>query len=402
MSDMGLNDTVSAERVHIGFFGRRNAGKSSLVNAVTGQTVSVVSETMGTTTDPVKKAMELLPIGPVLITDTPGFDDSGDLGDKRVGRTRETIAHTDIAVLVTDRPGELSRDETEFLDQMRKRGTPCITVHNKADLMSEVPESSGTEIWVSAETGLNIRELKEMIGRLAPSPTDRRTILGDLVSEGDNVILVTPIDSSAPKGRIILPQQQTLRELLDFRCTASVCQPEQLGGLIASLKEPPRMVITDSQAFSKVAAVVPDSVPLTSFSILFSRYKGSLRQQAEGAAFLPRLKDGDRVLIAEGCTHHRQCEDIGTVKIPSMIRKVYGVSPEFSFTSGGEFPEDLKGYKLIIHCGACMLNEAEVRSRMERASAAGVPVVNYGIALAMMSGVLKRSTELFPDIHSML
>lgn len=399
---MSLNETVSADRVHIGFFGRRNAGKSSLVNAVTGQNLAVVSDVLGTTTDPVKKAMELLPIGPVMIIDTPGFDDEGELGAMRVGKTREVLAKTDVAILVTDATRELSDDELDFIELLREKKTPYIIVHNKADLLETVPEAVPGETWVSAREGAGINELKEKIGALAKGKQNTRRIVADLLDEGDTVILVTPIDESAPKGRLILPQQQTIRDILDAHCMALVCQDTELKTTLAALAKPPKMVITDSQAFGRVAPVVPENIPLTSFSILFARYKGDLLTQVRGAAAIAKLKAGDRVLIAEGCTHHRQCGDIGTVKLPKLIEKTVGFRPEFTFTSGGEFPEDLSKYKLVIHCGACMLNEAEVAHRIGKATSAGVPVVNYGVAIAHMNGILRRSLSLFPDALTVL
>ena len=399
---MSLNETVSAERVHIGFFGRRNAGKSSLVNAVTGQNLAVVSDVLGTTTDPVKKAMELLPIGPVMIIDTPGFDDEGELGALRVGKTREILAKTDVAILVTDASRELEADELDFVNLLREKKTPYVIVHNKCDVISEVPGATDREIWVSAKMGVNITELKEKIGALAKGKQNTRRIVADLLEPGDVVVLVTPIDEAAPKGRLILPQQQTIRDILDAHCMALVCQDTELTATLASLAKPPRMVITDSQAFGKVAPLVPENVPLTSFSSLFARYKGDLLTQVKGAAALRKLKEGDRVVIAEGCTHHRQCGDIGTVKLPRLIEKTTGFVPEYTFTSGGEFPEDLSDYKLVIHCGACMLNETEVAHRIGKATAAGVPVVNYGVALAHMNGILRRSLSLFPEALALL
>ncbi|MBE6618122.1 MAG: [FeFe] hydrogenase H-cluster maturation GTPase HydF [Ruminococcaceae bacterium] len=399
---MSLNETVSAERVHIGFFGRRNAGKSSLVNAVTGQNLAVVSDVLGTTTDPVKKAMELLPIGPVMIIDTPGFDDEGELGALRVGKTREILAKTDVAILVTDARRELFEDEREFADLLKEKKTPYIIVRNKADLLDSIPAKNGNEIWVSAKNGVNINELKEMIGTLAKGKQNTRRIVADLLEPGDVVVLVTPIDAAAPKGRLILPQQQTIRDILDAHCMALVCQDTELTATLNSLAKPPKMVITDSQAFGKVAPLVPHNVPLTSFSILFARYKGDLLTQVKGAAALRKLKAGDRVVIAEGCTHHRQCGDIGTVKLPKLIEKTTGFVPEYTFTSGGEFPEDLSDYKLVIHCGACMLNETEVAHRIGKATSVGVPVVNYGVAIAHMNGILSRSLALFPEALALL
>ena len=399
---MNLNETTSGERVHIGFFGRRNAGKSSLVNAVTGQALSVVSDVKGTTTDPVKKAMELLPIGPVMIIDTPGFDDEGELGQLRVEKTKEILAKTDVAVLVTDSAAEMGETEEVLLSVIREKNLPYILVHNKADLLAEIPSPTETEIWVSAKEKLYIHELKEKIGTLAKAKENTRRIVADLLTPGDIVILVTPIDASAPKGRIILPQQQTLRDILDAGCAAMVCQDTELPGVLKALAMPPRIVITDSQAFGRVNKMVPESIPLTSFSILFARYKGNLVQQVKGAARLSGLCEGDRIVISEGCTHHRQCGDIGSVKIPAWIENFSGVKPEYTFTSGGEFPSDLSAFRLVVHCGGCMLNEAEMTSRIRTAENAGVPVVNYGVAIAHMHGILRRSLELFPEVLSLL
>ncbi|MBR5539123.1 MAG: [Clostridia bacterium] len=396
-----LNETVSAERVHIAFFGRRNAGKSSLVNAVTGQALAVVSDVKGTTTDPVKKAMELLPIGPVMIIDTPGFDDEGELGEKRVMKTREILAKTDVAVLVVDASVGITDAEKDFLTVIGEKKLPCITVYNKIDV-SGVPPLRENEIAVSAKENVGINELKERIGLLAKSKQNVRRVVGDLIEKGDIVVLVTPIDESAPKGRLILPQQQTIRDILDSGASALVCQVEELSGILASLKNPPKMVITDSQAFGKVSKAVPPEIPLTSFSILFARYKGNLESQVRGAAALKSLSDGDRILISEGCTHHRQCGDIGTVKMPKWIADFSGARIDFEFTSGGEFPLDLSKYKLVVHCGGCMLNEAEMTSRVGAANAAGVPIVNYGVAIAHMNGILSRSLELFPKVKELL
>lgn len=399
---MSLNETVSAERVHIGFFGRRNVGKSSLVNAVTGQALAVVSDVGGTTTDPVKKAMELLPIGPVLIIDTPGFDDEGALGELRVEKTREILAKTDIAVLVTDAAAPMYADEREMLALFSARGIPYLHVCNKADSLDAVPAAEEHTVWVSAKTGTGITELKNRIGSLAKSKKNDRFIVADLLSPKDTVVLVTPIDAAAPKGRLILPQQQTLREILDVHGQVFVCQDTELAGTLAALREMPRMVITDSQAFGRVAKDVPEDVPLTSFSILFARYKGNLHTLVSGARMLSALQDGDRVLISEGCTHHRQCGDIGTVKLPALIHKFTGCTPAYTFTSGGTFPENVSSYKLVIHCGGCMLNEAEMAHRMAAAAQSGTPIVNYGVAIAHMNGILKRSLSLFPDVLQLL
>ena len=399
---MGLNDTVSAERVHIGFFGRRNAGKSSLVNAVTGQALSVVSDVRGTTTDPVKKAMELLPIGPVVIIDTPGFDDEGELGLLRVEKTREILAKTDVAVLVLDASLGMGDTETELLSIIGERKIPCIVVYNKSDLLETVPAAKDNEIYVSAVDMTGITELKDKIGALAKTKENTKRLVADLLSPGDIVVLVIPIDESAPKGRLILPQQQTMRDILDAHCSVVCCQDTELPQTLAMLAKKPRLVITDSQAFGRVAKDVPADIPLTSFSILFARYKGDLASLVQGAAALSRLQDGDTVLISEGCTHHRQCGDIGSVKIPAWIEKFSGVKPQYRFTSGGEFPTDLSQIRLVVHCGGCMLNETEMGHRIRTAAEAGVPMVNYGIAIARMHGILARSLEPFPDMLALL
>ena len=397
---MSLNDVVSAERVHIGFFGMRNAGKSSLVNAVTGQPMSVVSEVKGTTTDPVKKAMELLPLGPVLITDTPGLDDEGGLGEMRVERARKILAQTDIAVLVADGCVGLSDKDRELIELFKERGLAYIIAYNKSDAAPK-RETAENEICVSALTGENIKELKDMLGRFA-KPAPRRLIIADLLEKGDTVMLVMPIDAAAPKGRLILPQQMTLRELLDYHCSAVVCQDTEVAQAIANLKTPPRLVVTDSQAFGRVSAATPKGIQLTSFSILMARYKGELAAQIKGAAMLSRLKDSDRVLIAEGCTHHRQCGDIGSVKIPAWIEDFSKAKPVYDFASGNEFPQDLSGYKLVVHCGGCMVNEAEMKHRVTLAQTQGVPIVNFGIAIAHMHGILSRSLEPFPNMQELL
>lgn len=390
-----MNQTVNAERVHIAFFGKRNAGKSSLVNAVTGQALAVVSDVRGTTTDPVKKAMELLPIGPVLIIDTPGFDDEGELGALRVQKTKEILAKTDVAVLVTDAARALDEEEQAFLALLQEKKLPYLIARNKADLTDSPAEGEG--LIVSAKSGAGVRQLKEKIASLAKGRENERRIVADLLEAGDTVVLVCPIDESAPKGRLILPQQQTIRDIMEAGCLALVCRDTELPQMLASLKQPPKLVITDSQAFGRVAKMLPAEQPLTSFSILFARYKGNLIPQVRGAAALSRLQAGDKVLIAEGCTHHRQCGDIGTVKLPRWIEQLSGVKPEFVFTSGGEFPEDVAQFKLVVHCGGCMLNEAEMKHRIGKAVQAGVPVVNYGMAIAQANGILRRSLELFPE-----
>lgn len=399
---MSLNSTVSAERVHIGFFGLRNAGKSSLVNAVTGQKLSVVSEVLGTTTDPVKKAMELLPLGPVVIIDTPGMDDEGQLGEQRVLKAKQILRQTDIAILVVDGQKGLQTADRELIELFKNRNLPYITVYNKADLLPEIPKETETEIYVSSGTKAGIFELKEKIARMVKSNESDRKIVADLVNAGDSVILVTPIDSAAPKGRLILPQQQTLRELLEAGVVSMVVRESELKEALDSLKTPPALVVTDSQAFQIVSQTVPREIPLTSFSILFARYKGDLAAVIGGAAALDRLKEGDKVLISEGCTHHRQCKDIGTVKLPGWIENYTGKKLSYSFTSGTEFPEDVSEYALVVHCGGCMLNEKEMKSRLKICTEQGVPVTNYGIAIAQMHGILKRSIEMFPDLLDIL
>lgn len=397
---MSLNAQVSAERVHIGFFGLRNAGKSSLVNRVTGQTLSIVSEVRGTTTDPVRKAMELLPVGPVVIIDTPGLDDEGALGEERVRRTRRVLDQTDIAVLVVDAAAGLSQADRELMQLFEGKRIPFVVAMNKADLVS-VPESvPENTIYVSAQENENIYTLKEKIAALARSAASPRELIADLVSPGDAVVLVTPIDSAAPKGRLILPQQQTIRALLDAGCVPVVTRETELSRTLSLLSEPPALVVTDSQAFGIVSKTVPESVCLTSFSILFARYKGDLRTAVLGAAALRRLKYGDTVLISEGCTHHRQCGDIGTEKLPRWVKSYTGRDVNFAFTSGGEFPDDLSPYALVIHCGACMLNEREMQSRLCRAAEQSVPITNYGIAIAQMHGILDRALQPFSALHA--
>lgn len=397
---MSLNAQVSAERVHIGFFGLRNAGKSSLVNRVTGQTLSIVSEVRGTTTDPVRKAMELLPVGPVVIIDTPGLDDEGALGEERVRRARRVLDQTDIAVLVVDAAAGLSQADRELMQLFEGKRIPFVVAMNKADLVS-VPESvPENTIYVSAQENENIYTLKEKIAALARSAASPRELIADLVWSGDAVVLVTPIDSAAPKGRLILPQQQTIRALLDAGCVPVVTRETELSRTLSLLSEPPALVVTDSQAFGIVSKIVPESVRLTSFSILFARYKGDLRTAVLGAAALRRLKDGDTVLISEGCTHHRQCGDIGTEKLPRWVKSYTGRDVNFAFTSGGEFPDDLSPYALVIHCGACMLNEREMQSRLCRAAEQSVPITNYGIAIAQMHGILDRALQPFSALHA--
>ena len=399
---MSLNTTVSAERIHIGFFGLRNAGKSSLVNAVTGQKLSLVSDIKGTTTDPVRKSMELLPLGPVVIIDTPGIDDEGSLGEQRVARAKQVLQQTDIAILVVDGTIGLSPLDRELLALFEQKKLPYLIAYNKADLLEKLPNPNPQELYVSAQTGLSIHELKEKIAGLAKQAGNDKKILADLVERHDTVVLVTPIDESAPKGRLILPQQQTIRELLEIGATTLITQETELKDTLDALKNPPKLVITDSQVFGTVAKLLPREVLLTSFSILFARYKGDLATVVQGAAQLDHLKDGDCVLISEGCTHHRQCKDIGTVKLPGWILDYTDKKVEFTFTSGTEFPEDLSAYALVVHCGGCMLNEKEMKSRLARSGENGVPITNYGIAIAQMHGILKRSLEPFPEIARLL
>lgn len=395
---MGLNETASADRLHIGFFGKRNAGKSSLCNAVTGQELSVVSDVRGTTTDPVRKAMELLPLGPVVIIDTPGLDDEGELGELRVKRTRQVLNYVDLAVLTVDATIGMSDAERELCEIFKNKNIPYVIAYNKSDLLSAIPQPSENEIYVSALSGVNINELKDKMAALVKASDEQKFIVGDLIEPNDKIILVVPIDKAAPKGRLILPQQQTIRDILDSGATALVCRDTELQGLLASLPQKPRMVITDSQAFGKVAKIVPRDVELTSFSILFARYKGNLRDAVRGAAMLDKLQDGDKILISEGCTHHRQCGDIGTVKLPKWISDYTGKQLEFEFTSGRDFPEDLSPYALVIHCGGCMLTEREMQYRARHASDSGIPMSNYGIIIAHTHGILRRSLEPFKDI----
>ncbi len=395
---MGLNDTPSADRIHIGFFGRRNAGKSSIVNAVTGQDLAVVSDVKGTTTDPVYKAMELLPMGPVMIIDTPGFDDEGGLGEMRVRKTKQILNRVDIAVLVTDATQPLESGEEQMIALFGEKKLPYLVVRNKCDLMEVLPEMKEKECLTSAVTGQGIEELKERIARLVKAEEYPKRIVGDLIQPNDVAILVVPIDSAAPKGRLILPQQQTIRDLLEADAAALVVKETELKEVFEKLKEKPAMVITDSQVFAKVAEDTPEDVPLTSFSILLARYKGFLEAAVHGAAMIDRLKPGDRVLISEGCTHHRQCEDIGTVKIPHWLQEHLGFPVQFETSSGRDFPEDLSPYALVIHCGGCMLTERTMLYRMKCAEDQQVPFTNYGITIAYMQGILKRSLSIFPDL----
>ena len=399
---MSLQVTPSAQRLHIGFFGCRNAGKSSLVNAVTGQDLALVSEVKGTTTDPVMKAMELLPLGPVVIIDTPGYDDEGLLGEQRVMRTKRILNRSDLAVLVVDGTSGIGEADRELLGLFRSKNIPHLVVMNKADLIGTDTARPDEVLYVSALTGRGIEELKERLGAMAPKEDPNHRLLGDLISPGDLVVLVCPIDESAPKGRIILPQQQAIRDILDTGAMAVVCRETELEETFRKLGTKPSLTVTDSQAFGIVDRITPDDIPLTSFSILMARYKGFLKTAAAGAAALGRLRDGDRILMAEGCTHHRQCNDIGTVKIPRWILKHTGKDLVFETCSGREFPEDLSSYAAVIHCGGCMITERDVQYRMRCALDQNVPFTNYGIVIAAMTGALERSTRMFPDVHKLL
>ena len=397
-----LNQTPSANRLHISFFGCRNAGKSSVVNAVTGQELSIVSDIKGTTTDPVTKAMELLPLGPVVIIDTPGIDDVGQLGELRVLRTKKILNKTDLAVLVVDGIVGMQTADQELVELFQKKEIPYLVVYNKADLIQNAPTAGENEIWVSATEGINIYELKERLGTLVKTDTMTRKLVGQLLKPLDIVILVCPIDESAPKGRLILPQQQAIRDVLEAGAIAVVIREHELAATLEQLGDKAAMVITDSQAFALAGKVTPDSIPLTSFSILMANYKGFLKTAVNGISALKNLKDGDKVLIAEGCTHHRQCNDIGTVKLPNWLRAYSGKKLEFEFCSGRDFPEDVSPYALVMHCGGCMLTEREVQYRMRCTVDQGIPFTNYGTVIAMVTGTLERSLRIFPEIHDML
>ncbi len=392
---MSLNNTPSSERIKIGFFGLRNAGKSSLVNAFTGQNLAVVSSVKGTTTDPVKKSMEILPLGPVVIIDTPGIDDEGNLGALRVKKAKEVLAVTDIAILVATAGEKLSQSEKELLKLFEEKKLPYVIAYNKSDLTEEKKPDGEKEIFVSALKFDNIEKLKNTVAALIKKDEKEKFIVSDLIEKGDLVILVTPIDAAAPKGRLILPQQQTIRDILDKGAMALVVQDTELEAALSKLKEKPRMIVTDSQAFNSVAKIVPENIPLTSFSILFARYKGELKSLVDGAKALDSLKDGDKVLISEGCSHHRQCGDIGSVKIPALVKKHTNKNISFEFTSGGEFPEHLDDYAVVIHCGGCMLTEKEMKHRQAIAKGEKIPMVNYGMAIAHMNGILERSIQVF-------
>lgn len=406
---MSLNNVPSSERTHIGIFGKRNAGKSSVINAITGQSLAIVSDIKGTTTDPVLKSMELLPLGPVVLIDTPGLDDEGDLGHLRIQKAYQILNKTDIALLVIDGTAGMTAEDYQILDRIRAKNIPYLIVFNKADLAPDADTSdtdtsnadtsdtadAANVIWVSTVTGLHIQELKERLATLLPDEDSGKTILGDLIRPSDFIVLVVPIDKAAPKGRLILPQQQTIRDILDHNAISIVVKETDLKHTLETLGKKPALVITDSQVFDKAAADMPSNIPLTSFSILFARYKGNLKTLVDGARMLRHLENGDKILISEGCTHHRQCDDIGTVKLPRLIRNYTGKELEFEFTSGTEFPFSLEKYRLIVHCGGCMLNEREMKYRIRCAEDAGIPITNYGTAIACMKGILERSIEIF-------
>lgn len=406
---MSLNATPSSERVHIGIFGKRNAGKSSLINAITGQNLAIVSEAKGTTTDPVYKAMELLPLGPVMIIDTPGIDDEGVLGSLRIQKAYQVLNKTDIALVIIDAAVGPSAEDLRLIERINTKKIPLLIVINKCETINEDKKtayqallSNGKLLFVSAEQKLNIFELKEAIAQTVPADENKAQIVADLLSPSDFVVLVVPIDSAAPKGRLILPQQQTIRDILEADAAAIVVKENELTNTLQNLGKRPKLVITDSQVFKKVAAETPADILLTSFSILFARYKGNLQTAVQGVTALDSLEDGDKILIGEGCTHHRQCDDIGTVKLPRWIKEYTSKNPEFIFTSGTEFPLNLSPYKMIIHCGACMLNEREMQYRIKCAADQNIPFTNYGITIAYINGILKRTVEPFPQIYKLL
>lgn len=406
---MSLNATPSSERVHIGIFGKRNAGKSSLINAITGQNLAIVSEAKGTTTDPVYKAMELLPLGPVMIIDTPGIDDEGVLGSLRIQKAYQVLNKTDIALVIIDAAVGPSAEDLRLIKRINAKKIPLLIVINKCETINEDKKTAyqallpnGKLLFVSAEQQLNIFELKEAIVQTVPADENKAQIVADLLSPSDFVVLVVPIDSAAPKGRLILPQQQTIRDILEADAAAIVVKENELTNTLQNLGKRPKLVITDSQVFKKVAAETPADILLTSFSILFARYKGNLQTAVQGVTALENLEDGDKILVGEGCTHHRQCDDIGTVKLPRWIKEYTGKNPEFIFTSGTEFPLDLSPYKMIIHCGACMLNEREMQYRIKCAADQNIPFTNYGITIAYINGILKRTVEPFPQIYKLL
>ncbi|MFA6930527.1 MAG: [FeFe] hydrogenase H-cluster maturation GTPase HydF [Lentisphaeria bacterium] len=403
---MGLNDTPAANRLHIGIFGRRNAGKSSVINAITGQDLAIVSELRGTTTDPVFKTMELLPLGPVMIIDTPGLDDEGSLGDMRIRKAYQVLNKTDLALLVLDATLGMTPEDEAILERIKAKKIPYVVAWNKMDLIEggQITFPAGeNSIAISSMSGANILELKELLARQIPEEENQgRKIIADLLSPEDLVVLVIPIDKAAPKGRLILPEQQTIRDILDAHASALVVQDTGLKNLLGRIGCRLRMVVTDSQAFETVAAITPAEIPLTSFSILFARYKGNLELTVRGVRTLSDLRDDDRVLIAEGCTHHRQCNDIGTVKLPNWIHQFTGRKIQFHYCSGTEFPDDLTSFRMIIHCGACMLNEREMKYRQQCAQDQSVPITNYGVSIAYMHGILKRSLQPFPELYALL
>lgn len=401
---MSLNQTPTSERVHIALFGKRNAGKSSIINAITNQELSIVSPTQGTTTDPVYKSMEILPLGPLVLIDTAGLDDDGSLGAQRIQKSYQVLNKTDIAVLIVDSTRGLSQLDYDLIERFHKRNLPFVIAFNKADLCEPpIPYDMKEQcIGVSATSGYHIEELKELVARMIPPKDNTKRIVGDFIEPSDLIVLVIPVDSSAPKGRLILPQQQTIRDILDEHAGCICIQPEELPFLLSGLNIKPKMIITDSQAFGQVSQMVPEDIPLTSFSILFARYKGNLSMLVQGAKTLDYLQDNDTILISEGCTHHRQCEDIGTVKLPGWIKNHTSCELNYEFTSGGQFPENLSKYKLIIHCGGCMLNEQEMQYRLTEAKRCHVPITNYGTAIAYMHGILKRSVRLFPEVSDLL
>lgn len=408
---MGMNQTPASERVHISFFGKRNAGKSSVINAVTGQDLAIVSSVMGTTTDPVYKTMELLPLGPVMVIDTPGIDDEGELGALRVRKSYQVLNKTDIAILVIDSTAGKGEEELELIHRFHKKGIPYLIVYNKIDLLSTEKIKNlamsvrAGEVLVSASDGMNIQELKEKIASLKPEDTHKYPLIQDLIEPLDLVILVVPIDKAAPKGRLILPQQQTIRDILERGALSLVVRDTELKSTLDHFLAQgvcPKLVVTDSQAFARVSKDVPENITLTSFSILFSRYKGELETQLKGIAALSSIEDGDHILIAEGCTHHRQCGDIGTCKMPEWIRNYTGKKPVFEFTSGTEFPDDVSSYKMVVHCGGCMLNEREMKYRIACCQDQGVPITNYGILIAQVTGILKRSLGPFPEMQKLI
>lgn len=408
---MGMNQTPASERVHISFFGKRNAGKSSIINAVTGQDLAIVSSVMGTTTDPVYKTMELLPLGPVMVIDTPGIDDEGELGALRIRKSYQVLNKTDIAILVIDSTAGKGEEELELIHRFHKKGIPYLIVYNKIDLLSTekikdlAMSVRAGEVLVSASDGMNIQELKEKIASLKPEDTHKYPLIQDLINPLDLVILVVPIDKAAPKGRLILPQQQTIRDILERGALSLVVRDTELKSTLDHFLAQgvcPKLVVTDSQAFARVSKAVPENITLTSFSILFSRYKGELETQLKGIAALSSIEDGDRILIAEGCTHHRQCGDIGTCKMPEWIRNYTGKKPVFEFTSGTEFPDDVSSYKMVVHCGGCMLNEREMKYRIACCQDQGVPITNYGILIAQVTGILKRSLGPFPEMQKLI